>query len=134
MFDSEHHWFYGAKRASAYATAERLQQELWWYKLSETHVSCVRAELPYLFQGYWQGHLFEVEFEPRKSLVCRSDAELPPVIVALTQSLRRGPSFRYQDQQDCNVFEWWGEGKEARWQAMQGQPVFKQLERLGSKR
>lgn len=130
MRDIRHHWFWGDQRPSAYATAEQLQQEFWWHRLYETHISCARAELPYLFRGYWKGHPFEIELEPRRSLVYRADAELPWVITILTRSLRRSPAFRYQDEDDCCVLEWWVDGQETRWQALQSQPKLKNLERL----
>ena len=130
MLDTKHHWFYGTRRPSAYATAEQLQQEFWMHRSYETHVTCVRAELPYVFRGYWKGHAFELELDPGKSLVCRSDAELPWVVETLTRSLRCGPAFRYQDSEDRYVLEWWTEGHQARWQAMQGQPNFRNLVRL----
>ena len=133
MLDIEHHWFYGTKRPSAYATAELLQQEFWWQRLYETYVACVRAERPHLLRGYWKGHVFDLELEPRKSLICRSDAELPWVHKTLTRSLRCKPAFRYQDGEDRYVLEWWVEGREARWQAMQGKPEFKNLARLNIK-
>jgi hypothetical protein len=133
MLDSEHHWFYGVKRASAYATAEQLQQEFWWRGLYETHISCARAELPYVLHGYWKGHPFDIEFEPGKSVIYRADAELPWVIETITRSLRRGPSLRYQDDEDRYVFEWRMEGQAARQQALQGQPGTKHLERLDEK-
>jgi hypothetical protein len=135
MLDIEHHWFYGTRPLSAHALAEKLQQEFWKYHACETHVCSTQAEeRPYRFRAYRPGHSFELKLDPGKSLVCRSEAEhcseadLALMVNILSRSLHSGPAFRYQDSEDCTVFEWWVQGREARWQAMQGQPAFKKLQ------
>ncbi|MBN1886855.1 MAG: hypothetical protein JW850_02655 [Thermoflexales bacterium] len=139
MLDVEHHWFYGTQPLSAHALAEKLQQEFWRQHAGDTHVCSTQAqEWPYRFRLYRQAHSFDLELDPAKALVCRSKAgpssedELGRVAEILSRSMHMAPSFRYQDGEGGAVLEWWTQGREARWQAMQGQPAFENLQRIAN--
>jgi len=130
MFDPSIHWFYSSKMPSAGAIAENMRHELWEQRVYGVWFTGTRSELPYTYRGLWQGKQFEVEMEPRAYLIVRSKEELPWIIEGFKRTMRSVPTFKYQEPDGRHVVEWRMNGREARWQAMQGKPAFKNLKRL----
>ena len=130
MFDPSTHWFYSSKMPGAGAIAENMRQELWELHVYGVWFTCTRKELPYQFRGVWQNKLFEVEMAPRQYLIVRAKEELPWIGEGFKRAMRTVPSFKYQEPDGSYVTEWRMDGREARWQAMQGKPAFKNLKRL----
>ena len=130
FFDPSTHWFYSSKMPSAGAIAENMRHEFWESHVYGVWFTCTRSEPPYTYRGLWQGQAFEVEMEPRKYLIVRSKEELPWVAEGFKRALRTVPTFKYQEADGRYVVEWRMDGREARWQSMQGRPAFKNLKRL----
>ena len=130
MFDPSTHWFYSSKMPGAGAIAENMRQELWELHVYGVWLTCTQKELPYKFRGVWQNKLFEVEMAPRQYLIVRVKEELPWIGEGFKRAMRTVPSFKYQEPDGSYVAEWRMDGREARWQAMQGKPAFKNLKRL----
>ena len=130
FFDPSTHWFYSSKMPSAGAIAENMRHEFWESHVYGVWFTCTRSEPPYTYRGLWQGHAFEVKMEPRKYLIVRSKEELPWVAEGFKRALRTVPTFKYQEADGRYVVEWRMDGREARWQSMQGRPAFKNLKRL----
>jgi len=130
MFDPSIHWFYSSKMPSAGAIAENMRHDLWELHVYGVWFTCIAQELPYKYRGLWQGRQFEVELEPRKSVIVRSKEELPWITEGFKRSLRTVPTFKYQEADGRFAVEWRMDEREARWQAMQGKPAFRNLKRL----
>jgi hypothetical protein len=130
MFDPTTHWFYSGKMPSAGAIAENMRHEFWEQHVYGVWFTCTRAENPHLFRGLWQNKQFEVEMEPRRYIVVRSKEELPWIVEGFKRGLRSVPTFKYQEADGRFTVEWRFDGREARWQSMQGKPAFKNLKRL----
>lgn len=130
MFDPAIHWFYSSKMPSAGAIAENMRHELWELHVYGVWFTCTHGELPYKYRGLWQDKQFEVEMEPRKYLIVRSKEDLPWIVEGFKRAMRCVPTFKYQEPDGRFAAEWRMDGREARWQSMQGKPAFKNLKRL----
>ena len=130
MFDPATHWFYSSNMPSAGAIAENMRHEFWEFHVYGVWFTCARGELPYTYRGLWQGKPFEVEMEPRQYVIVRSKEELPWIVEGFKRAMRSVPTFKYQEPDGRYAAEWRMDGREARWQAMQGKPAFKNLKRL----
>ncbi len=130
MIDRATHWFYAERQMSAGAAVENMRHDLWANGFYNIWLTLKKSELPYLISGLWGQDKFDIEFEPRKYFVIRSAKELPWLEKAFTRTLGMGPHFQYQDKGNQFVLEWRMADREARWQSMQGVPVFKNLRRF----
>ena len=130
MLDPSTHWFYSSKMPSAGAIGENMRHALWEMYVYGVWLTCTRNELPYAYRGLWQGKQFEVEMESRKYLIVRSKDDLPWIAEGFKRALRCVPTFKYQESDGRYAVEWRMDGREARWQGMQGKPAFKNLKRL----
>ena len=130
MFDPKTHWFYSSQMPSAGAIAENMRHDFWEMHVYGVWFTCTQPELPYRYRGVWEGQLFDVELEPRKYLIVRSQAELPWIAEGFRRALRLVPTFKYQEADGRFAVEWRVDERESRWQAMQGKPAFKNLRRL----
>jgi hypothetical protein len=130
VFDPSIHWFYSTKMPSAGAIAENMRHDFWEMRVYGVWFTCTRSEPPYTYRGLWQGKPFEVELEPRTFLIVRSKDELPWIAEGFKRVLRTAPTFKYQEPDGRFVVEWRFDGREARWQSMQGTPAFKNLKRI----
>jgi len=130
VFNPTTHWFYSSKMPSAGAIAENMRQEFWEMHVYGVWFTCTSQELPYTFRGLWDNKQFEVELVPRQYVIVRSGEELPWIAEGFKRALRTVPTFKYQEPDKRHVVEWRMDGREERWQAMQGKPAFKNLKRL----
>jgi len=130
VFDPKTHWFYSPKMPGPGAIAENMRHEFWEMHVYGVWFTADKKELPYTVRGLWQGKPFEVEMEPRRYLIVRSKDELPWIVEGFKRALRVVPTFKYQEADGRHVVEWRMDEREARWQAMQGKPAFKNLKRL----
>ena len=130
MIDRATHWFYAERQVSVGAAVENMRHDFWANGFYNVWLSVSRREAPYLLRGLYNQQPFEVEFEPRKSLIIRSAKDNEWLRTAFTRTLGLLPSFKYQDTTGRFVIEWRMADREARWQAMQGVPTFKNLRRL----
>jgi len=130
VFDSSIHWFYSTRMPSAGAIAENMRHDFWEMRVYGVWFTCTRSESPYAYRGLWQGKTFNVDVELRQYLIVRSKDELPWIAEGFKRVLRTVPTFKYQEPDGRFVVEWRFDGREARWQAMQGKPAFKNLKRL----
>lgn len=124
-------WFYNEPEHRPYLIEERLNGTFWQARLTQVIFDCVRAEPPFLCLGMWRGQPFEVEWEPKKWLIVRSPQNLPDDLIAgFSRVLGFKPAFRYQDPAGRMTYEWHLDGGQARWQAIQGVPSYRQPQRL----
>ncbi len=130
FFDPSTHWFYSTKTQGPGVIAENMRHEFWEMHVYGVWFTCVRKELPYAYRGLWEGKPFEVEMEPRQHVIVRSKDDLAWVAEGFKRSLRVVPTFKYQEPDGRYVVEWRFDGREERWQSMQGKPAFKNLKRL----
>lgn len=130
MLDRANHWFYAERQMSAGAAIEKMRQDFWMNGFFSVWFTLEKKEPPYLVRGLYTQQPFEVEFEPRKYLIVRSSKENEWLRLGFTRTLGMPPHFQYQDTKGNFIWEWRMVDRNARWQAMQGVPAFKNLKRL----
>ncbi len=130
MIDTATHWFYAERRLSPGAAIENLRHDLWAWGYYNVWLRLIKNDPPYVASGLYGSDKFELEFEPRKYVILRTSKENEWLLKGFTRTLGMKPHFQYQDKQGQFVIEWRMSGLEARWQAMQGVPTFKNVKRL----
>lgn len=130
MIDTANHWFYAQRRLSPGAAIEDLRHELWAGGYYNVWLRLANTEPPYRVKGWYGVEAFELEFEPRQYVVIRAAQENEWLLKGMARTLGMKPHFQYQDKQGHFVTEWRMAGREARWSAMQGVPIYKNVKRL----
>jgi hypothetical protein len=130
MLDRATHWFYAEQQLSAGATVEKMRQDFWMNGFYNVWFTLTKKDSPYILRGMYAQQPFEVELERQKYLVVRASKENEWLRLGFTRTLQMPPHFQYTDTKGNVVWEWRMAGRDARWQAMQGVPAFKNLKRL----
>lgn len=124
-------WFYTTPHPRPYFIEERVNHTLWRNRLTNVHMSCVKAEVPIRMEGLWQNEVpVSFEWEPGKWFVLRLGDESKEFIGVVRQMLMMRPALMYQDRDGMTVVEWHTDGGEDRWRQIQGNPQFQGLKRL----
>ena len=125
-------WFYSSPDSQAHVITAQVNRTLWAERVNGAYLRCVRAEAPFRAEGWWKGKRIAVEWEPGRWLTLRCEGEAPAVAEALRYALKFAPTLRYEDSDGWVVTEWHADPKarEARWQAVQGHPAYKNPRRL----
>ncbi len=126
-------WFYTEPEHRAYLIAERVNGTFWQARVTTVYWHCVRAEPPFRVEGYADGAVVEMEWEPDRWLALKApDGFDPaPLVKALSRRILTMPAaLTYTDPAGRQVYEWHTDGGEARWKAIQGRGGFGQPHRL----
>ena len=123
-------WFYHQPETNAYLLSERVNSTFWEARLGGVWLSVERAEPPFRMAGHYNGARVTLEWEPAKWIRLATNPPAPWLAHGLGNILRRKPTLRYETPEGFGAWEWWLEGADARWQALQGQPVYGNPERL----
>jgi len=123
-------WFYTIPEKNAYAIGERVRTNFWDARFGGLWLETVRAEPPILMTGHYQGSKIELEWEPGKWCLLRTQPESSSLATGVANILGFKPAFKYEDAGGNTVWEWRVGDRAARWQAIQGRPEFGKLERL----
>ncbi len=128
-------WFYEEPEHNGYALVERLNSTLWGARVGQVIMAqCLSAEPPFRVRGFWRDTPIELEWVPKQWLALRGSIDLRELVQQLSHVLGFKPAFRYDDGEDCHVYEWHrdeAQGHE-RWQAIQGKPLYKHPERFAA--
>ena len=108
-----------------------MRHDFWDKRFYDVWFTLARSEPPYLVNGLWHQQKFEVEFVPRQYVIVRAAKEIEWLREAFSRTLGLEPSFQYQEASGGKfVMEWRMADREARWQALQGMPTYKNPKRL----
>ncbi|MFN8371508.1 MAG: hypothetical protein U0694_01325 [Anaerolineae bacterium] len=123
-------WFYSTPEPRPYYIEERVNHTLWQNRLQGLYMSCTQATAPYRMEGKWHDMPVSFEWKPGDYFILRTAEEKKELIGVLRQILMMRPAFAYDDGDGMHVVEWYTDGGENRWKAIQGKPNFQGLRRL----
>ncbi len=123
-------WFYQKPEQNPYLIAERVRTNFWDARFGGIWLDTVKAEPPILMKGTYKGSQIELEWEPNKWCILRSNPANEALVQGVSNLLRFRPSFEYQDPHGNTVWEWHLSDTDGRWRSIQGRPEFGQLKKL----
>jgi len=126
-------WFYREPEGQPFTVTERLNGNFWQEGIVGVYWRCVRAEAPFCAQGFWDDHILEMEWVPGQWLALKAPAHVDISSLVASISMRIlaiQASLTYVDPQDRQIFEWYVDGGEQRWQEIQGNAGFNKPRRL----
>lgn len=123
-------WFYHQPENNPYLISERVRTNFWDARFGSLWLDTVKADSPILMKGSYQGSAVELEWEPVKWCILRTDPTNEALAQGVSNLIRFRPSFQYEDRQGYTVWEWRLNDADSRWGALQGRPEFGQLKKL----
>jgi hypothetical protein len=123
-------WFYRAPEKTPYLLEERVRTSFWDQRLGTLWLNTVSVESPVAMAGEYNGAQVKMEWEPAHWLRLSVRPAQPTLVQGVKNLLQRNPTLRYDDAEGGAVWEWRVDDADQRWQALQGQPAFGNLQRL----
>jgi hypothetical protein len=123
-------WFYQQPENNPYLIAERVRTNFWDARFGSLWLDTVKADSPILMKGHYKGSAVELEWEPSKWCILRTNPGNAALAQGVSNLIRFRPSFQYEDPLGSTIWEWRLTDADSRWQAIQGRPGYGQLQRL----
>lgn len=123
-------WFYKQPEKNAYLIAERVRTNFWDARFGGLWLDTVRAESPILMAGTYNNSQVELEWEPGKWAILRTQPANEALVQGVSNLIRFRPAFCYEDPQGRSVWEWHLADLDSRWHDLQGKPEFGKLKKL----
>jgi hypothetical protein len=123
-------WFYQQPENNPYLIAERVRTNFWDARYGGLWLDTIKSESPILMAGTYNKSRVELEWEPGKWLILRTNPANEALSQGVSNLIRFRPAIRYEDPKGNTVWEWRLKDTDARWQILQGKPEFGKLKRL----
>jgi hypothetical protein len=128
-------WFYSTPEPRPYYIEERVNHTLWKNRLQGLYMSCTQATAPIQMEGNWNGMPVIFEWTPGKYFTLKMGEKRKDLIGVVRQMLLNlPPVLEYGDAEGLYVVEWHTDGGQARWTELQGNPQYRGLRRIASRR
>lgn len=126
-------WFYNTPENQAYLISERLNSTFWQARVVSIYWKGVQTEAPFKALGYQGDDVIEIEWEPGEWLALRAPAgaDIERLVEVISKRILAIPAtFSYETLDGDRTVEWHTDGGEKRWNELQGQFKYSNLERL----
>lgn len=126
-------WFYNDPEPNPFYIQERVNQTFWQARFGQLWLDCTSATSPYKMSGLWGDVPVEFEWQTATSFILRvpGEAETDSMVAGISRVLALKASLRYEISTTGQmVIEWHADGGNERWQKIQGDPSYRNPERL----
>jgi hypothetical protein len=123
-------WFYRQPEKNKYLLEERVRGSFWEARLGSFWADAESIDTPITMTGAYSDTALRLEWEPGQWFRLTAASDLPGMVIGVSNVIRRPVTLHYTDAQGQQVWEWWLEHADQRWQALQGKPMYSNLQRL----